>query len=98
VKLLVINGHVWLLKTNTQEDAFIALLSKLLKSEVFAEFLAIMYLDSELLHHFYLPLSFRERSSVLRNFSSHDTTSNLILLEDMNVFIAHTSEECCAAE
>jgi hypothetical protein len=45
-QLFIICSHVSLLETNTEEDAFEALLSQLVKSEVLAELLAVVDLDS----------------------------------------------------
>jgi hypothetical protein len=45
-QLFIICSHVSLLETNTEEDALEALLSQLVKSEVLAELLAVVDLDS----------------------------------------------------
>jgi len=45
-QLFIICSHVCLLETNTEEDALEALLSQLVKSEVLAELLAVVDLDT----------------------------------------------------
>jgi len=74
------------------------LLSQLLKSEVFSKFFAVVNLYTELLNQFYLPFCFFDGSSVLRDFMAYNTTASLILLENVHIIIAHSSEEGGATE
>jgi hypothetical protein len=68
-------------------------LSKILKAEVLAELLAVVNLNAKLLHEFDLPKSLFNRSSVFRDLVRDDTTSVLVLLEDVHVIVAHSTEE-----
>jgi len=98
MKLFIIHLHVRLLKANTQENRLKALLSKILKGKIFSKFLAVVDLDSKLLYKFNLPKSVSDRGSVLRYFMGYNTTSNLVLLKNVYVIIAHSSEESSAAK
>jgi hypothetical protein len=98
VKLLVISGHIGLLETDTKEYALETLFSQLLKGEILAKFFAVMDLNAQLFHHFYLPECLFDGGSVLRDLMAHNTSTDLILLEDVNVVVAHSSEEGGATE
>ena len=67
------------------------MLSQLLKSEILAEFFAVVDLDAKLLDQFDLPESVGDGSSVLGNLMRNNTTSNLILFKNVNVIVAHSS-------
>ena len=81
------------MKTYTKEDALKSLLSKIFKAEVLAKLLSIVDLNAELLDKLNLPKCFFYRCSVLRDLVRDDTTTVLVLLKDVHVIIAHSSEE-----
>mmetsp|Transcript_27248 Transcript_27248/g.26292 ORF Transcript_27248/g.26292 Transcript_27248/m.26292 type:complete len:138 (+) Transcript_27248:2014-2427(+) len=98
IELLVLFSHVGILQSHSQKYLFEALLLEVLQAEVFAKLLPIVELHSQLLNHLYFPQRFFQGSSVPRNLEGYDTSSVVFFLEDVDVVIAHPSQERGAAQ
>lgn len=98
LKHLIVSAHVSPLEPNAKEDAFEPLRSQVFKAEVLSELLAIVDLNSQLLDKFYLPKGFFNGRSVLGDLMSDNTSSMLVLLENVHIVVAKSAQEGSAAE
>lgn len=57
-----------------------------------------MHLDTQLFNKLNFPKCFFDRCSILGDLMWDYTTAMLVFLKDMNILIAHSSEECCTTE